>query len=185
MPYLRAPNGLLIEGTAEWTPGTALLSDVTRQSDGTLDYDYEGETKMFWDGQITERNRHGETIFVDSDGNEWPESALHLVELVQRGDREVPRCLPEERARMRRNRKYRNGMPESECKEWDMKVTPREHAAILAGLRLFQAWKAADVAITARRDPAQLNMLDSIAERDGEQISVKEIDALCQRINKG
>lgn len=70
-----APNGKLIVGTLETCPGCALITSISRAVDGSITLDYVGETKMYWDDQRT-IERDGQTIFLDSDGHEWPESQL-------------------------------------------------------------------------------------------------------------
>ena len=77
---LIAPNGKEIIGTEERIPGTAHIinSKIEKQDDGTFEFDYEGETKVFWDGQET-RYACGQRIFTDEDGGLWLERELRLV----------------------------------------------------------------------------------------------------------
>ncbi len=76
-----SPNGYDIIGTDELVPGTALIVDGTyeRGKDGILDFEWDGETKMFWDGQRTVEDANGERLFVDTEGELWPESKVQLV----------------------------------------------------------------------------------------------------------
>ena len=78
--YAFAPDGSMIIGTLERTPGCALTVDgaFTRQPDGSLDYDHEGETEMWWDDQTTRSTATGETIFVDKGYRCWSESEVVL-----------------------------------------------------------------------------------------------------------
>jgi hypothetical protein len=77
---LVGPNGMRIRGTLERVLGVALIQSATMKR-GKLDYEYEGETEIFWDGQETVTDEKGETVFVDVEGNEWPESELRLREV--------------------------------------------------------------------------------------------------------
>ena len=77
-----APNGKAIIGTAELTPGTALISEGSwvLNKDGVLEFEFLGETEMDWDGQYTKETPQGRMLFVDEDGNEWPDDEIKLVE---------------------------------------------------------------------------------------------------------
>ena len=81
---LIAPNGCQIAGTLDLVPGLALVLDVTRMDDGSIEPDWAGETKMNWDGQRTVQrpDEHNimRDVYVDDEGNEWLES--DLVEYV-------------------------------------------------------------------------------------------------------
>lgn len=48
-----SPTGSPIIGTSESIPGTALASGFHRDKDQGLDFEHEGETEVFWDGQTT------------------------------------------------------------------------------------------------------------------------------------
>jgi hypothetical protein len=72
---LVAPNGCEIKGTLETLSGVALTLELSRSADGTVTFEYEGETKIWWDEQKTVR-RHGKAVFVDTEGNEWTEDQL-------------------------------------------------------------------------------------------------------------
>ena len=54
-----------------------------RLEDGKIAFDYGGETTMWWEEQRQVENEQGEHPFVDTEGNEWPESKLKLVEQSQ------------------------------------------------------------------------------------------------------
>lgn len=91
MAKLYAPDGETpIVGTFERVPGCALLINdgITRNSDGTFEFDYEGETNIYWDEQVTVLRRPEDAskaaapqrVFVDEDGDGWLESELILRE---------------------------------------------------------------------------------------------------------
>jgi hypothetical protein len=67
-----------IIGTSEMIPGTAQIEDP-RFEDGKLTWEWSGGTDVCWDGQETRKDSNGETLFIGSDGNEYPESQLELV----------------------------------------------------------------------------------------------------------
>jgi len=75
---LYAPNGKLITAAKDWIPGNALIMGASRNADGSLEIEWEGETKICWDGQHTETDA-GLRIFLDEDGNEWREDQLFLA----------------------------------------------------------------------------------------------------------
>jgi hypothetical protein len=81
MTRLYAPNGNLIEATAETILASAIIldDDITRNEDGTFEFSYLGDTEIHWDTQETNRNDEGQRIFLDRVGNEWPESQLLLL----------------------------------------------------------------------------------------------------------
>lgn len=79
------PNGLEILGTADTVPVRAeiISNSYERKADGTLDFEWLGESEVFWDGQTTETcevNGKLMRVFLDSHGNEWTEDQLILVE---------------------------------------------------------------------------------------------------------
>lgn len=78
---LISPNGTEIIGTLEKVYGWAgIINDsLKREEDGTFDFDYDGETRIYWEGQRTVE-REGERVFVDDLGDEFLESQLKLVE---------------------------------------------------------------------------------------------------------
>jgi hypothetical protein len=80
MAYLRSPNGTAIEGTLEGVKGKALVeAPYSRRPDGTFDFEWVGETKIWWDEQRT-IERDGKRVFVDETGDEFTEDQLELVE---------------------------------------------------------------------------------------------------------
>jgi len=80
---LVAPNGLLIRGTLERLSGVALIYKG-RLANGRLEFF--GETQIWHDETRTAENEQGETLFVDTQGNEWPESQLKLVDEEETAD---------------------------------------------------------------------------------------------------
>ena len=60
----RAPNGKLIIGTLERLSGRANIVEgsFTRNENGTLTFEYEGYTEVFWEEQRTV-HRNGRPIF--------------------------------------------------------------------------------------------------------------------------
>jgi hypothetical protein len=78
--YAFAPNGNMIRGTIDEVPVTALIVlDSFGRADGGagLEFEWDGETKMYWDGQQT-LHHLGETLYEDFEGNAWRESRLLL-----------------------------------------------------------------------------------------------------------
>jgi len=65
----RAPNGKLIVGTFEKLFGRAdiVAGSFTRDENGTLTFEYEGYTEVFWEEQRTARS-NGRPIFLDEEG---------------------------------------------------------------------------------------------------------------------
>lgn len=55
-------------GTCDTIPGIALFSGVDAESG---EADWCGETKVFWDGQVTDRNDAGECLLICGGGHEW------------------------------------------------------------------------------------------------------------------
>lgn len=76
-------TGLPILGTYEMVPARAETTDGSFRlnEDGTeLEYEHAGETEMFWDGQDTQSDAKGRTIFLDSDGQEVTIDEIELTE---------------------------------------------------------------------------------------------------------
>jgi hypothetical protein len=89
MKQLQTPHGDLIVGILECVPGNALVSGF----EDDLTPDYEGETKMFWEGQISiidnrvdgsfianYTNDPKKRIYLDDEGNEWVLSDLTVID---------------------------------------------------------------------------------------------------------
>lgn len=79
---VNAPNGLPIVGTLEICPCRSTIAQFWRLDDGTLDFDYSGNSEMFYDEQrIVERD--SQRVFLDEEGNEWLESQLSVREAAE------------------------------------------------------------------------------------------------------
>ena len=76
MKQAYAPNGLRIVGSVDTIPGCALVIGFEGESNDPV---WVGETKMYWDGQVTE-TRDGEAVWQDEAGNEWKQSELTFKE---------------------------------------------------------------------------------------------------------
>lgn len=80
MYQLFSPNGTHIQGTKEQLTGKAVIGYVEgRNPDGTFNFEYVGETVVWWDEQRTVE-RDGKRIFVDETGDEFTEDQLELRE---------------------------------------------------------------------------------------------------------
>lgn len=75
---LETIDGRSIIGTFENMAGHSLLNSVSRNPNGTLEVEFEGETVVWWDSGVTVHQR-GERMFVTSDYETVPESRLKLV----------------------------------------------------------------------------------------------------------
>ncbi|MCW5591034.1 MAG: hypothetical protein KIS74_02945 [Burkholderiales bacterium] len=73
------PTGRRLRGTLESLTGTAEVSDVVRKDDGTIEIEWSGYTQVWWDGQET-ATENGQRLWVDSEGETWPEDKLIFVE---------------------------------------------------------------------------------------------------------
>lgn len=81
-------DGRPIAGTYEVMHGMAGITTAKRNPNGTLSFDYEGGTDVYWNGQKTVRSSLGETVFVDEDGQVVNESQVKLVPENWNGDDE-------------------------------------------------------------------------------------------------
>lgn len=59
--------GQLAHGTLETVPGIALLV-----FDDNGNAEYEGETKIDWDSQVSQRDEAGRVLLECSEGHQWP-----------------------------------------------------------------------------------------------------------------
>lgn len=83
MPHLTCKDGVRIVGTLERLHGCAGLIDesLTLNPDGTFGFDHDGETKLWWDDQITlHSKRTGQRLFVDEKGETHEERDLILCD---------------------------------------------------------------------------------------------------------
>lgn len=76
-----APNGSQIIGTLERLFARAEIraDSFERKPDGTVDFAWEGETKIFYDDQETVV-RNNQVIFLTEDGDECPEDKTILCD---------------------------------------------------------------------------------------------------------
>lgn len=76
-----SPSGSPIVSTIETCYGEAdiAMGSWSRRENGTLDFDYGGSTNFWWDTQRSVTYRK-ERLFMDSNGEIWPESKLRLFE---------------------------------------------------------------------------------------------------------
>lgn len=75
-----APNGNLIVSSKEIIPAAAMIrvDSFRKREDGSIGFEYLGETEKFYDDQTTITNAEGKVIFIDADGDEWSEDQLEL-----------------------------------------------------------------------------------------------------------
>lgn len=66
-----------LQGTDELIPGVALVQRAWRNG-AKIEVEYEGSTKVDWDGQLTVRC-DGEACWIDCDGDSVPESQVVLL----------------------------------------------------------------------------------------------------------
>jgi hypothetical protein len=80
MKAVNRKTGLEIDGTLETLSGRAeILNDsYQREADGSIEFEWGGETEVFWDEQRTV-TRGGKRIFLDTEGNECTEDEIDLV----------------------------------------------------------------------------------------------------------
>jgi hypothetical protein len=65
-------------GTLETVPGVAGVNSV-RIENGLLAIDYDGETSMQWNDQVT-KYRRGQAIWIDAAGQEVLQNAVRYIE---------------------------------------------------------------------------------------------------------
>ena len=70
-----SPEGLRIVGTVDLCPCCA-LGDVQKDENGSIDIEFSGESKMYWDGQYQDKDLNDEDLYQCEKGEEWPESSL-------------------------------------------------------------------------------------------------------------
>lgn len=73
---LTSPKGHSIIGTLEKVHGAGTLTDIVEAEDGSLRFEYGGETKFFWDEQETVKTPAGDRVFICENGDMWAESKL-------------------------------------------------------------------------------------------------------------
>ncbi len=87
--YAFAIDGTPIRGTLENTPGMARIAeDSFAQGEDGLTFDNSGGTEHFYNDQETVI-KDGQTIYVDEDGDEWPENKVVLHEVSNISSEEI------------------------------------------------------------------------------------------------
>jgi hypothetical protein len=67
-----------IAGTLERLSGIATISEGRIDSDGSVDFDYSGETTVWWDEQRTAQFK-GQRVFLDENGQEVLETDVAVL----------------------------------------------------------------------------------------------------------
>ena len=82
-----APSGRLVRrdnpaveiaGTLERLAGIATIDEGRIDADGSVDFDYSGETTVWWDDQRTVQ-RQGQRVFIDENGMEVLETDVAVL----------------------------------------------------------------------------------------------------------
>ena len=79
MQAVNSGTGAMITGTLEMVEARADISNVRRDADGTLRYDHDGETTVFYDSMETQKSPAGENLFLDTAGDTVPEHQVALL----------------------------------------------------------------------------------------------------------
>jgi hypothetical protein len=80
MKVFLSPEGNLIVGTLETVPGVAVIDmDSARIENGKLEFDYAGQTDLWWDDQSTQRKK-GKRLFVDDEGKSFTEDQIYFID---------------------------------------------------------------------------------------------------------
>jgi hypothetical protein len=79
-------DGRPIAGTYEVIHGKSDIIAATRNADGSLSFDCDGRTEVYWDGQMTVRSSRDEIVFLDEDGEFVHESQVKLVPVYDGGE---------------------------------------------------------------------------------------------------
>jgi hypothetical protein len=75
-----APTGAPIIGTSDFVPACALAEVFKDSPDGELQVEFEGESKLYWDGQTQNTDDQGRELYQDDDGGEWAEEDLVFLD---------------------------------------------------------------------------------------------------------
>ncbi len=67
-----------IAGTLERLAGIATIDEGRIEADGSVDFDYSGETTVWWDEQRTVQ-RTGQRVFIDENGMEVLETDVAVL----------------------------------------------------------------------------------------------------------
>jgi hypothetical protein len=81
MKILVAPNGNRIVGTAESMLATYEIAVTGTKPDGTIDFEYTGESKDYPETAEQRKDTRGRRLFTDTDGVDWPEQKLKIKEV--------------------------------------------------------------------------------------------------------
>ena len=78
---LMTKKGVPIIGTLEILHARADidLDSVRLTKSGKIKFDYDGNTEVFWDGQMTATNDDGRRVFLTEDGDEVAEGDVLVV----------------------------------------------------------------------------------------------------------
>lgn len=80
--YAVSPKGKEITGVFETCPCRAHISEIFRNEKGEVEFQYAGESEMFWDEQKPVL-RENKMVFLDEDGNEWTEDQLTFKKVAE------------------------------------------------------------------------------------------------------
>ena len=74
-------TGAQIQGTLERLQGCARATEDSfqRGSDGSIAFDYDGSTEVYWDDSVTVQEE-GQTVYVDENGHEVTPDSIALVD---------------------------------------------------------------------------------------------------------
>ena len=74
-------TGAQVRGTYERLHGLAEISEYSfrRDADGTIEFDHEGGTEIYWDDEITVR-QDGKIVYLDVHGAEITQDDIVLVD---------------------------------------------------------------------------------------------------------
>lgn len=81
-------KGEEVQGVYERVSCAAAIDGITLDKEdsdrpGGIDFEYAGDSKVFWDGQEPEYNAKGEYQFITQEGDELSESQLYYREVEQ------------------------------------------------------------------------------------------------------
>jgi hypothetical protein len=79
----KSPTGSPILGTLEHLPARAEIKVFWRNAQGELEWDYAGETEVFWNGQETRHDDKGHVLFFDEANDAWTEDDLTFTEVPE------------------------------------------------------------------------------------------------------
>lgn len=156
-----SPRGVPIIGTFEALPGVAAVAENSWRMDshGGVEFDYAGDTDVWWDDQRTVQNEDGKLVLVDAQNNFWLMSDCQFLEKGAAPSYDATKePIPNERM----GKKIEPGI-----------FTDRELSTVLAALRY---WNREGL----RSEGAE----HQIANNAGsiEPLNSGEIEDLCERL---